>query len=117
MATILEPRRDTAQQIKHPLQAVRKYIRSYVLLEGAAYAVLFLALWFWVGMLLDWGSFAAFSFDWIQELQILDESQSASHYVRVVLLLVLLGCLIALAVTKMAMRLNREFSDAAVALV
>jgi len=117
MATTLEPRRGTAERIEHPLQAVRKYIRSYVLLEGAAYAVLFLALWFWAGMLLDWGSFAAFSFDWIQELQILDESQSASHYVRVVLLLVLLACLIGLAVTKMALRLGREFSDAAVALV
>jgi hypothetical protein len=117
MATTLEPRRGTAERIVHPLQAVRKYIRSYVLLEGAAYAVLFLAAWFWIGMLLDWGSFAAFSFDWIQELQIVDETQSASHYVRVVLLLVLLGCLIGLAVTKMALRLGREFSDAAVALV
>jgi hypothetical protein len=117
MATTLEPQRGTRDRITHPLYAVRKYIRRYVLLEGAAYAVLFLAAWFWVGMLLDWGSFAAFSFDWIQELQIVDETQAASHYVRVVLLLVLLGCLVGLAVTKMALRLNREFSDAAVALV
>ena len=118
MSTVLGPRTaQTTERIRHPLQAVRKYIRTYVLLEGAALALLFLAAWFWLGVLVDWGSFAAFSFDWVQELQNLDESKTAAFYIRVVLLVVLVGCLVALAITKMALRLTKEFSDPAVALV
>src|ERR1700757_4919656 len=56
------------RRVRHPLQALRGYIRTYVLLEGAAVAVIYLALWFWIGLLLDYGTFWLFAFDWIQEL-------------------------------------------------
>ncbi len=117
MSTVLEPRSHAPERIRHPLQAVRATIRKYVLLEGAALALSFLALWFWIGLALDWGIFALFSYDWVQELQTLDESKNVAFYVRLILLLTLLGCLAALAITKMVLRLTREFSDAAVALV
>src|SRR5512132_924729 len=110
MATVLDPVR-APERIRHPLHAVRAKIRKYVLLEGAALAVIFLALWFWIGLAIDWGVFAIFSYDWVQELQHLDESKSAAFYVRLVLLLGLLGFLGALLVNKMVMRLTREFSD------
>ncbi|MCI0681278.1 MAG: hypothetical protein L0Y71_04170 [Gemmataceae bacterium] len=119
MATVLEPapQARAPERIRHPLQAVRAAIRKYVLLESAALAVIFLAAWFWIGLALDWGLFALFSVDWVLELQDLDESKSVAFYVRLVLLLVILGCLAALAITKMVVRLTKEFSDAAVALV
>src|SRR5262245_276028 len=119
MATVLEPRSHAQppERIRHPLQAVRARIRKYVISEGAALAVIFLAAWFWIGLILDWGVFAIFSYDWVQELQHLDESKSVAFYVRLVVLLGLLGCLAVLAITKMIIRLTKEFSDAAVALV
>lgn len=119
MATVLEsaPHAKAPEHIRHPLQAVRATIRKYVLLEGAALAVIFLAAWFWIGLALDWGLFAIFSVDWVLELQNLDESKSVAFYVRLVLLLVMVSCLAALAITKMALRLTKEFSDAAVAMV
>ncbi len=119
MATVLEPRSHAkpSERIRHPLQAVRAKIRNYVLSEGVALAVIFLAAWFWIGLALDWGIFAIFSYDWVQELQHLDESKSVAFYVRLVLLLGVVGCLATLAITKMVLRLTKEFSDAAVALV
>src|SRR5437879_6761049 len=119
MATVLESQSQTPapERIRHPLQAVRATIRKYVLLEGAALAVTFLAAWFWIGMALDWGMFAIFSYDWVLELQHLDESKKVAFYVRLVILVAILACLAALAITKMVLRLTKEFSDAAVALV
>src|SRR5262249_39291788 len=113
-----EPTRSPApERIRHPLQAVRATIRKYVVLEGAALAVSFLAAWYWIGMALDWGMFAVFSYDWVLELQHLDESKKVAFYVRLVILLAVLGCLAALVISKMVLRLTKEFSDAAVALV
>lgn len=117
MATVLEPVAHTPERIRHPLQAVRAKIRKYVLLEGAALAVIFLAMWFWIGLALDWGIFGIFSYDWVQELHHLDSSKAAAFYVRLVVLIAIVGFLAALLVNKMVMRLTREFSDAAVALV
>src|SRR5438128_534535 len=119
MATVLEPQSRTPapERIRHPLQAVRATVRKYVLREGGVLGATFLAAWFWIGMALDWGMFAVFSYDWVLELQHLDESKSVAFYVRLVILLAILGCLAALAITKMVLRLAKEFSDAAVALV
>src|SRR4051812_22226351 len=74
MATVREPRgvfdaADTGRRVRHPLQTVRGHIRRYVLLEGLAVAVLYLALCFWAGLALDYGLFRLFAFDWVQELQ------------------------------------------------
>src|SRR5262249_41001964 len=62
------PRVGPARRVRHPLQALRGYIRRYVTLEGAAVAVMYLSLWFWIGLALDYGLFALFRFDWIKEL-------------------------------------------------
>src|SRR5690242_5459577 len=60
--------RDAAQRrVRHPLQSLRGYIRAFVTLEGVSVAVLFLALWFWIGIALDYGIFQLLQFDWIQE--------------------------------------------------
>src|SRR5271165_1545202 len=70
-ATPPRPSRNLDQdrsRIKSPLARLRKYIHTYVSLEGVALVGLFLALWFWIGMLLDYGFFKAFTVDWVQEL-------------------------------------------------
>ena len=71
MATITPPTparlAESQQKVRHPLQRLRNYIRLYVSLEGASALVLFLALWFWIGLALDYGFFKAFAIDWVQE--------------------------------------------------
>ena len=46
---------------------MRSTIYRYVGLEGLAVVGLFLALWFWIGLVLDYGVFKLFLFDWVQE--------------------------------------------------
>src|SRR5215211_986316 len=55
-------------RIRSPLGRLRKYIHSYVGLEGAAIVGLFLALYFWVGLGVDYGFFKLFLFDWVQSV-------------------------------------------------
>src|SRR5437868_5393653 len=73
MATVTNPSRsrnlaEAHTRVRSPLARLRGYIRTYVSLEGAAILLLYLALWFWVGLLLDYGSFKAFTVDWVQDL-------------------------------------------------
>ncbi len=122
MSTSTAPRRafdhdESQRRVRHPLQTLRKYIRAYVLLEGLAIAILFLAAWFWGGLLLDYGTFRLFAFDWLQELRDLAPDSGNAVLIRLVLLGVLFGVLGTLVVTKVALRWMREFNDGALALV
>jgi hypothetical protein len=90
------------------LARLRKYIHTYVSLEGAALVGLFLALWFWIGMLLDYGFFKAFTVDWVQELP---------WSFRLVVLLALVLAILAIVLVKIVTRLVVDFTDAAVAIV
>src|SRR5947209_7559942 len=56
------------QRVRGPLDRLRGYIRTYVSLEGLALALLFLAVCFWVGFLIDYGFFWLFRLDWIDYL-------------------------------------------------
>src|SRR5688572_2490080 len=56
----------TQQRIRHPLHSLRGYIRWYVLLEGAAIALLYVALCFWAALILDYGQFELLWVDWIK---------------------------------------------------
>src|SRR2546426_11176894 len=72
MATVLEPTsavpEESREQVAHPLDRLRGYIRLYVVAEGVAVLLLSLALVFWLGLLVDYGVFKAFGLDWVQEL-------------------------------------------------
>ena len=57
MATIIPsaPRRslsESHQRVSQPAGRLRGYIRTYVSLEGALLLVLYVALWFWIGLAL-----------------------------------------------------------------
>jgi hypothetical protein len=101
---------DEAQvRVRHPLQKLRGTIRTYVGLEGLTTLLLFLSIWFWVGLVLDYGFFKAFTIDWVQ----ID-----TH--GVLRAIVLIGCLAGLAallIVRVGLRLFRDFRDSALALV
>src|SRR5579862_1765056 len=83
------------QRVRHPLHAIRGRIFWYVLIEGTALAVLFVAACFWLGLALDYFSWTAFSFDWLYNF---DEAAGTRPTVilRSVMLLLLGGTLVAL---------------------
>jgi hypothetical protein len=112
-------RAEVHRRVRHPLQTLRGYIRMYVLIEGGLIALIYLALWFWIGLALDYGSFQLFGgWDWIQELQsITEDSQTTDMVVRGVLLGLLVAGLLAVVTVKVLLRLVREFRDSALALV
>jgi len=116
MSTVTTPppatpdkRADWQRKVSDPLERLRGYIRLYVSIEGAAILLLYLALWFWIGLLLDYGFFKVLGVDWVQVPH--------SWGFRAGLLIVLLAGLLALLVAKVSLRLMREFRDAALALV
>lgn len=112
MATVTRPttwdREATQRKVRHPLRRLRGYIRLYVGVEGLAVLGIYLALWFWIGLLLDYGFFKAFGVDWVQELP---------FGVRAGVLGLLLAGLLAVVAAKVLLRLVREFSHPALALV
>jgi hypothetical protein len=95
-------------QMYNPLDRLRGIIRRYVVIEGALTAVLFVALWFSLGLVLDYGLFKASGWDWAHD---------GSWWVRALALAVAAGLLVAILVTRIVTRLTTEFSYAALALV
>ena len=113
MATVtsLKPsfdRDESQRRVRHPLQRLRSYIRSYVTAEGLAILGMYVALWFWIGLLFDFGFFKAFGVDWVQ---------IAPWELRAVVLAGLLLGLVAVVASKVLFRLLREFRDNALALL
>jgi hypothetical protein len=108
MATATQPLSPIQQRVRHPLQRLRGYLRTYVTLEGAASFIVFLALWFWIGLLLDYGLFKLLNWDLVRIFPM---------WVRAVLLFGLASAAIALALTRVLRRLMRQFGDAAFALL
>src|ERR1700676_5682094 len=113
MATLTPPTRprslhEAHRRVRSPLARLRGYIRTYVGLEGALLLVLLLALWFWIGLALDFGFFKLFGIDWVQEWP---------WAVRLVLLILVAGAILTAVSLMVFGRLLREFRDAALALV
>jgi hypothetical protein len=94
--------------VLHPLERLSGTIRRYVLLEGLAVVVIYLALWFWLGLLVDFVVFKTFHVDWVQELP---------RGVRSTILAVLAAGLMLVLVVKLVRRLVVEFRPSALALV
>src|SRR5581483_9502132 len=96
------------QRVQRPLQGLRSRIRFYVLAEGICLAGIFLALWFWIGLALDYGFFKLFRLDWVEELP---------AAFRAVLLWGILVGFLALLVFRLFFRLLHSLSNRALALV
>jgi hypothetical protein len=57
---------ESHRRVRSPLHRLRGYIRAYVAAEGLATLGLFLALWYWFALLMDYGVFKVFTHDWVQ---------------------------------------------------
>jgi hypothetical protein len=71
MATITTPVRpfdlgEAHRRVRSPLARLSGYIRLYVALEGAALFCAFFAVWFWFTLVMDYGLFKLFGWDWVQ---------------------------------------------------
>jgi hypothetical protein len=105
------------RRVRHPLHSIRGYIRRYVLLEGAAVTVLYVALCYWLGLGLDYLPWKALSFDWLWTADETTGSTTATVVLRLMVLVALLAGLVALVAFKVVRRIFKEFNDAAVALL
>ncbi len=101
-------REESQRRVKSPLEQLRGYIRRYVIAEGTAILLLYVAVWFWIGMLLDYGVFKLFAVDWVQILP---------RGFRAGVLCVLLAGLLAVVAVTILLRLTWEFTAPALALV
>src|SRR3954467_4551908 len=113
MATATPPkpswdRNEAQQRVRHPLERLRGYIRFYVGAEGLAVLIIYLALWFWIGLLLDFGFFKAFGVDWVEVLP---------RAFRGIILVGLIAGLLTVVTVRVFLRFFREFRDSALALV
>src|SRR5437868_10886496 len=95
------PLNEAQRKIRHPLDRLRTWIRGYVTVEGALVLVLYLALWFWIGVILDYGTFKLFDYDWVQDMP---------WAVRAVVLILLVAGLLA-AVTLKVLRSEEHTSE------
>ena len=86
------------KKIRHPLQALSGYIRRYIILEGLAVALLYLAICFWVWLLLDFGTFALFGVDAVKWLDRTYPAETAFFIRAFVLGMIAVG-LVALLIT------------------
>ena len=128
MATVTQPTKfnheETQRSVKHPLELLRSYIRSYIILEGLALTLLCASVLFWVGLAFDFGLYK-FDFelidvhgiDWVLSLNELDPSGVASLGCRIIALTVIVIGLLYLGFTRVVWRWIREFNDRALALV
>src|SRR5260370_21968277 len=101
-------RDDYQRRVTHPLQRLRGYIRTYVALEGVAVLCIYVALWFWISLAVDFGFFKIFSIDWVQVLP---------FGLRATVLGALVAGLLIVVARKVFFRLFREFRDGPLALV
>jgi hypothetical protein len=107
MATAL-PSKAEESRVIHPLQRLRSYIRAYIGLEGIAKLVLFVAVWFWLGLLIDFGFFKAFGVDWVQTFP---------WQIRATILGALTAATVLFIADSLIRRFFREFRTGALALV
>ena len=112
MAIVSNPREafnrvDADRRVRHPLHAIRGYIRRYVLLEGIALAVLYLGLVFWIALLIDYGPWKLLSFDWLWQADELSGSQT-TRLLRLVILMGVLAGLGGVVVFKVVRRLFKR---------
>src|SRR5262245_30020853 len=114
MATVVEesPATFAEPRIVHPLVRLRQAIRAYVTVEGVALCVIFVSLWFWVTLGLDYGLFRLFGVDYVR-----DGSPAVIFFLRAIFLLSLLGALAVLIGYKIVYRLVAAFREPALALV
>lgn len=96
------------RDLTHPLDRLKRMIRVFVAVDVALFVALFLSAWFWVGVGVDYGLFKGFG---------LDVAQQLTPAIRIGTAVVLAVTLVALAVWRVMVLVNKRFSLSALALV
>jgi hypothetical protein len=96
------------RDLTNPLDRLKRMIRVFVGVDVALFVALFLSAWFWVGVGVDYGLFKGFG---------LDVAQQLTPAIRIGTTLVLAVTLVALAVWRVLVLVNKRFSLPALALV
>ena len=95
-------------RVSHPLDRLRGTIRKYVVIEGLLSAAIFVAAWFALGLVFDFGLFKIATWDWVLD---------APAWLRTVALVVVVVLLATIVFLRIAVRLTKELSYPALALV
>ena len=101
------PSTDSLGTLRGPLDVLRQRIRKYILLDALFGVICFMAVWLWVDLAVDYGSFRIFGADLVQVLP---------RYFRIAALLFLLGGFGWLLLRNLFLRLRTELRDEALAL-
>ena len=96
------------EKVYHPLDRVKGIIRRYVVIEGLLSVLLFFLAWFTIALMLDYGIFKAFTWDWVQD---------GAWWLRLGALIVAVLFLAGIFVFRIVRRLTTEFTYPALALV
>src|SRR5438309_333028 len=88
-------------RVSHPLDRLRGTIRRYVVIEGLLSAAIFLAAWFALGLLFDFGLFKVATWDWVLD---------APAWLRTAALIVAAALLAGIVVLRIVRRLTKELS-------
>jgi hypothetical protein len=108
MATATLPETRLDPRVLHPLDRLRGTIRKYVVIEGLLSAAIFVAAWFALGLAFDFGLFKIATWDWALD---------APAWLRGGALVIAILLLAGIVVFRIAVRLTRELSYPALALV
>lgn len=95
-------------RVYHPLDRLRGIIRRYVVIEGILSTAIFLVAWYGLAMLLDYGIFKAFTWDWVQD---------STRWIRVAALVAALAVMASIVIYRIVKRLTTELTYPALALV
>jgi hypothetical protein len=119
MATVTTPRStlniaEAHRRVRHPLQSLRVYIRSYVTIEGTLLLFLYLACCFWAGLAFDYGFFKLAG---LLHLRWIDWVELLPWGFRTMMLCFFVAGMLAVVGFKVVSRFFREFSNGALALV
>src|SRR6185437_10639720 len=109
MATAIQPAPNRLDaRIVHPLDRLRGAVRKYVVVEGLLTVAIFVSAWFALGLIFDYGLFKVATWDWVLD---------APAWLRGAALVVAAALLAGIVIFRIVVRLNKELSYPALALV
>lgn len=106
--TPARPRVAPSADLVHPLDRLKGIIRLFVAADVVLFVGLFLTLWYWLGVGVDYGLFSATGLDLARDL---------TPAVRIGVTLVLFVTLVALVVWRVTVLVNKDLSLTSLALV
>nr|MCU0705073.1 hypothetical protein [Fimbriiglobus sp.] len=106
--TTTRPAAAPDRELTHPLDRLKGVIRRFVAYDTVLFVALFLSLWFWVGLGIDYGLF---------KLTGVDIAQQLTPSLRIGITIMLAVTLVALVVWRVTVLVNKRFDLGSLALI